>query len=260
MVASDHGWYFSFENRVRVLKTDASFREVAHYERAGSGPGELMDARTLVLSDRYVWVTDFVGHAVHRLTLDLAYVDRLSLEFRPFSIYTINDSVAWFGSMDMEYSDIHEAVVRGGRPSVRRVLSRKVAAPPESITLFTGQNGVGVQFHPYTNQVTLLQDSTRIRSFPNPTRPGKPQYRHVFGGPMPEGKIHHSVFQTKERVCVLSGEYTPTHHDAACFGSRGSLVRRLQFRPHMTMTATRNDTLYTYSPETHHVYRYPLDF
>lgn len=260
MVFYQNHWFLSFENQPVIIKADSSFHEILRYSRQGHGPAELLDTRMVIPSTNYLWVTDFVGLAIHRFDFDLGYKDRIPLEFKPFGIYTINDSTAWLGNMDMEFSDIHEVSVQRGLARVRRVRSQKAGAPPESITLFEGHNGRGVIFHPFTNTVQLLRDSVVQVTFRNVTRPDRPTYKNALIGQLAEGKIHQSAFLTRESICLFSGEHHSNSHQAACFDADGQLIRRLEFRPQMNVGITRGDTLYTYSPHTHHVYRYLLDF
>lgn len=260
MATDGRHWFLAFHHKPLVVKTDLRFQEIRRYDRSGFGPGEMVTTRDIGLRDSRIWVTDFDGRSIHRFDLDLSYLDRLPLEFRPFSLLVFSDSVAWLGSMDMSFEDLYEATGTGHNPRVTRIRSRQVANPPESVLLHAGDHRLAIQYRPYTNRVTVYEDGIESIGFDNILRPARVGYETGTIGPMPNSKIHQTAFTARNRLCLVSGVALAGRHEVACFTISGEPSVTFELSPAAALAATHGDTLLTYSPVSRHVYRYLLDF
>lgn len=260
MATDGTNWFLSFTPGGLLVKTTSGFREIARFDRPGTGPEEISDARELGLSDTWVWVTDVKTLSLHRLDHDLRYRDRLPMPMRPLGLFVLSDSVAWVGTIDMEFEDLYRIQAAESGPVVTRSRSRKVGAAPESMVLFAGTRAFGIQYRPFANRVGITVDSTLVAEFSDPTRPKQLTYQTSFQGPIPEGKIHQTAFTWHGYACILAGGLVDEAQFAACFDKTGRPGARIRFPSPMNLAVSTGDTLFTYSQNTQHVYRYLLDF
>jgi len=260
MATDGTNWFLSFTPGGLLVKTSAGFREITRFDQPGTGPNEISDARELGISDTWVWVTDVKTLSLHRLDHDLRYRDRLPLPMRPLGLFVLSDTVAWVGTIDMEFEDVYRIHAAETGPVVTRSRSRKVGAAPESMVLFAGTRAFGIQYRPFANRIGITADSTLVAEFSDPTRPKQLSYQTSIQGPIPEGKIHQTAFHWHGYACLLAGGLEDEAQFAACFDKKGRPGVRIRFPSPMTLAVSRGDTLFTYSQNTQHVYRYLLDF
>lgn len=253
-------WFLTLMNSPAIILADTLFQERSRYERHGNGPAELLNARDIAFSNSFIWVTDFTGLAIHQFSKNLEYKQRIPLAFRPFSIRSISDSVLWVGTMDMIYEDLYTLTISSDQFDIRRTQTRLVNTAPESIVLQSSYMDYGIIYRPFTNKVSVYKGTVHVVDFANPLRPARVTYENTLAGPMPEEKIHQTAFVTATSICLLTGKPTKKHQPVACFTHEGRPYTTFVLTPPMSIASVKENTLYTYSPHTHHVYRYLLDF
>jgi hypothetical protein len=256
MATDGLSWYLSFTPGGLLVKTTSGFRELARFDRPGIGPEEISDARELGISDSWVWVTDLKTLSVHRLDHELRYLDRLPLPMRPLGLFVMSDTMALVGTIDLEFEDVYRLHAMEGGPIVTRWRSRKVGAPPESMVLFAGTPRFGIHYRPFANRIGITTDSTLVSEFADPTRPSQLTYQPSMQGPIPEGKIHQTAFHWDDQACLIAGGLEDGVQFAACFDKSGRPGARIRLPSPMSLAVCKGDTLFTYSQNTHHVYRF----
>ncbi len=259
MMRTETSWFFLDRASGVLVKADSQFRQVQKYTAKGRGPHELAKPQSFSLSNRFLFLLD-AQHKIVQFDFELNPIDELLINEPSFSILALNDSILWLGALNMAYEDVHQ--INTITDEIERIgKSRKVNLPLESV-VFHASNHTGhiARYRVFGNGVDLYHNSNLRKSFKNVSQPDFPLVNHESPVPIYKTKTHNIAFLTESLACFLSGDIGPRRQPIQCFDFDGNLVSRYVI-PTPSPFATYHDSLlYTYSPETNHIYVYDLGF
>jgi hypothetical protein len=260
-LAPQNDIFFFIDNRRNSIhQVNKIFEPIRTYSSIGRGPGELKKPHSLSTSSRFLFVTDPTQQKIFRFSLDLKPGIELVVPFSPLSIFAINDSILWVGTLNMEYEDVFE-INFSTKLVVRLKSTAMITHPPEGI-VFHSSNKFGdvLRYRQFSNRAEVFQNNKLVASFMNSTQPKTPNYTIKYDLPFFNSKTHAAAFLTESLACFLSGDIGPRRQPIQCFDFDGNLVSRYVI-PTPSPFATYHDSLlYTYSPETNHIYVYDFGF
>ncbi len=253
-------FFFIDHSRNSIHQVNKFFEPIGTYSSIGRGPGELNKPHSLSTTSTFLFVSDPSQQKIFRLGLDMTPGIELVVPFNPLSIFAVNDSIVWAGTLNMEYEDIYE-INFSTKQTVRLKSTAIITHPPEGIVFHSSNKfGAVLRYRQFSNRAEIFQNNKLATSFLNSTQPKTPNFTIKYDLPFFNSKTHSAAFLTESLACFLSGDIGPRRQPIQCFDFDGKLVSRYVI-PTPSPFATYHDSLlYTYSPETNHIYVYDLGF
>lgn len=260
MLKSSRGWYFIDRSSVKLVQTDPQFNLIREYSAKGRGPHELSRPLSITIAENFIFLIDGTQRKIVQFDFELNPVNERVLAEHALSILALNDSLLWFGSLHHDFEDVYQYSIPSANVS-RIGVSKKVNLAIESIVFHVNnRNGHILRYRPFGHSAEVYYNGTLQKSFKNVTQPEFPELDIESPVPMYKTKTHNIAFLTESRACFLSGDVGPRRQPIQCFDFDGNLVSRYVIPTPSPFAVYSDSLLYTYSPETNHIYVYNLGF
>jgi hypothetical protein len=259
MLKTQTGWYFIDRYLGELVQTDIEFNRIRNYSAKGRGPHELTRPLSITRSQNYLFLID-AQRKIVRFDESLNPIGEMITEHPPFSIHALNDSTLWMGTVHHEYEDVYQVEFLSDT-FVRVGVSRKVENMAASIVFLTSNSAGNIlRYRLFGNHIDLYHFGTLLKSFKNVSQPDFPEVNLESPVPIYKTKTHNIAFLTESLACFLSGDIAPRRQPIQCFDFDGNLISRYVIPTPSPFTVYSDSLLYTYSPETNHIYVYDLGF
>ena len=260
MLQVEDGFIILDRVKIAIVKTNDSFLPTLRYDNVGMGPFEFQRPIFMTSSGREVFLIDGPQLKIIRFDLNLTPLSEHKVNHPPFSIVSINDTILWMGTVHSEFQDVYQININSGSYN-QLGKSRKIKTMPESIVFHaSNNNGQIARYRPFGNIVELFQNGSLVSTFRNHSQAELPEIDPKSPAPMFKSKTHNSAFVTESLACFLSGDFGRRRQPIQCFDFDGNMVSRYVIPTPSTISVYSDSLLYTYSPETNHIYVYDLGF